>query len=84
MQRGACEYPTAEGAFGWVPRAERGWSRLVPATLSSPGVSDVRLAVPLIVLSHILGTFSFFRSGKGMCIYFHSYKINNREVILRM
>ena len=45
-----------------------------PCNTVFPGVSDVRLAVPLVVLSHILGTFSFFRSGKGMCIYFHSYK----------
>lgn len=45
-----------------------------PCNTVFPGVSDVRLAVPLIVLSHILGTFSFFRSGKGMRIYFPFYK----------
>lgn len=45
-----------------------------PVSMVFPRVSDVRLALLLIVLSHILGRFSFLMSGEEVNILLQSYK----------
>lgn len=58
----------------WASSQDRMWVvEYGPVSMVFPRVSDVRLALLLIVLSHILGRFSFLMSGEEVNIL-QSYK----------